>query len=188
MTNSGKDLQSYLVSWGESVILNPSCEFLCRNFTSIDSVFQVLGRLPAEMFGGLKKICFFAPIFGAGEAACRQAVKVLSKTPLFNYIVQLEGLLYVNRAVFHNVGSCTHHLAAKGTWPSSKARHLGKTYKFISGLRCNGHFPFLVTCLKFVPVPAYKRLQTEIVGTGFLKIYSLYRFKNCENSYGQRNQ
>jgi hypothetical protein len=38
---------------------------------------------------------------------------------------------------------------------------------FISGLRCNGHFPFLVTRLKFVSVPTCERLQTEVVGTIF---------------------
>jgi hypothetical protein len=79
MTNAGEDLQSYLVSWEESIILNLilniSCEFLCCNFTSIDSIFWVLERLPAEMFGGVeKKVRFLGPIFGAGEAACRQVV------------------------------------------------------------------------------------------------------------------
>jgi hypothetical protein len=90
---------------------------------------------------------------------------------------------------FVYVGSRTHRLAAAGcTQPSSKARCSGKTYKFVSGLRCNGHFPFLVTHLNFVPVTTCKRSRTEIVGSVFSKIYLLHRFKNWENSYGQRNQ
>jgi hypothetical protein len=72
-------------------------------------------------------------------------------------------------------------LPPQGTQQSSKARCLGKTYEFVSGLRCNGHFPFLVTCLKYVPVPMYKRLRTEIVGTVFSKMYLLYRFKIGNN-------
>ncbi len=44
-------------------------------------------------------------------------------------------------------------LPPQGTKPSSKARCSGETYKFVSDLRCNDHFPFLVTRLKFVPVP-----------------------------------
>jgi hypothetical protein len=60
-------------------------------------------------------------------------------------------------------------LLPQGTQPSSKARCLGETYEFVSGLRFNGHVPFLVTHLKFVPVPTYERLQTEIGGKVFSK-------------------
>ncbi len=54
LCNTGEDLQRYLISWGENVILNlilnPSHDFLCRNLASIDAVFWVLRRLPAEKF------------------------------------------------------------------------------------------------------------------------------------------
>jgi hypothetical protein len=50
---------------------------LCHNFASIDSVFWVLGRLPAEMFGELKKSPFLSPIFGAREPGKLPADKLL---------------------------------------------------------------------------------------------------------------